>query len=1119
MLVSKLSRATLCGLVAFLASLSAALPAAAAEEAPRLLRQPALSADEIVFGFAGDLWSAPRAATRVDARRLTASDGLERDPVFSPDGATIAFTGEYDGNVDVFVMPAAGGPPVRLTFHPGDDRAVGWSRDGGRVLFRSDRDNGNGEERLWSVAAAGGWPERLPLPAAFWGSFSPDGDRLAYMPHQRFQLAWKRYRGGEATFVWVVDLETLEVEELPRERSNDSYPAWAEDGRIYFLSDRDGATTLFRFDPATRAVERVFDNNGLDLANAQAGPGAIVFERFGEIGLYDLASGVVRFPEITVASDLEGIRPRHVAVGDAVQGAAISPSGARAAFSARGEIVTVPAEKGDPHLLTRSPGAADREPAWSPDGSTIAWISDSSGDVALHLAAADGLSPARSLAPPSPTFLYQPVWSPDGRRIALHDVALRLWIVEVASGEWTHVDTDRYATPWRTFDPAWSPDSRFLAYTRLGAGLFHDVYVHDVAAKRSSRLTDGLADVRFPVFDASGKYLWMAASTDFGPSTPWLDMTGVERPVTRTVWLAVLAAAEPSPFPPESDEEKVVDTVADEGVAAAPEDAAGKAPTKADRDPAAGPPPTTVIDLDGIASRIVAVPGVEPRHYQSLVAGKAGVVFLHGAPPILEADADGVASGPLWRYEIETREAEKLADEVARVHASHDGEKLLVRIGKAWSIVAAGEAIEPGKGTLALDAVTVRVDPREEWRQIFREAWRLQRDFFYDPGYHGLDLAAAEARYAPYVEGLAHRDDLNYLLVEMLGNLTVGHLYVGGGDQPEPPKVKGGLLGVDWEVADGRYRIARVYSPETWNTGLEAPLAAPGVAARPGEYLIAVEGREVRPPDSVYAAFEGTAGRRVRIRLAAAADGTGGRDLVVVPVESERRLRYRAWVEDNRREVARLSDGRLGYVHLPNTAGAGYDAFNRYFFPQLDRDGLLVDDRYNGGGLIADYVVEVLGRQPMWAVAARAGDDMISPAGAHFGPKAMLINRHAGSGGDALPWMFRHLGLGPLVGTRTWGGLVGIWDYPELIDGGRVTAPRGGLYTVEGRWEVENLGVAPDYEVEITPRDFAAGRDPQLEKGVALLLDALETNPPPEFPPRPPFPDYQTTPWRSEASQ
>lgn len=1087
-------------------------PVLAAEGPPRLLRQPALSASEIAFAFGGDLWVAPRAGG--EARRLTAHAGMERDPAFSPDGRRIAFTGEIDGNIDVYVVDAAGGSPLRLTWHPGPDQAVGWSPDGERVLFRSARDNGTRTARLWSVPVAGGWPERLPLPEAFWGTHSPDGARFAYMPHERFQLSWKRYRGGEATFVWIADLASLEIQAVPRGNANDSYPAWAEDGRIYFLSDREGRVTLFRYDPATREVARVYANDGLDLKNARPGPGAVVFERFGEIGLYDLATGAVTYPPIRVTPDLAALRPRFAKVGEEAGAGAISPTGARAAFSARGEIFTVPAEKGAPRNLSRSPGAADRDPAWSPDGQTVAWLSDQSGEYALHLAPQSGLGEVRRIPlgdPPS--FFYRPHFSPDGTRLALTDKRLNLWIVEVASGAMTKVDTGTYDHPERSLDPAWSPDSRYLAYTRRQRSHVHDVFVHDVAAKTSHRLTDGLADARFPVFDPSGKYLWFAASTDFGPTSPWLDMTSVERPVSRSVWLAVLAAGEPSPFAPESDEEKPAEK--DEKSTA--EKARGREKKPAAAEKKEEEKVQVTVDLAGIERRIVPVPGLAAKHYQRLAPGKEGILFLLEAPELVDADADELPAGPLWRYELAKREATRVAGAVDEIAVSHSGEKLLVRAGDSWSIHAAEGELDLDEGKLDLDRLEARVDPLAEWRQIYREAWRLQRDFLYDPGFHGLDLAAAERRYAPWVEGLAHRDDLNYLLVEMLGEISLGHVYVGGGDLPQPPRVKGGLLGADWEVADGRYRIARVYSGESWNPDLVAPFDRPGVDARAGDYLIAVEGRELRPPASLFAAFEATAGREVRLRLAADPEGKGAREVTVVPVENESRLRYRAWVEENRRRVAERSGGRLGYLHLPNTAGAGFESFNRYFFPQIDREGLVVDERNNGGGLVADYIVEVLGRKLLWAVASREGEPMLSPSGALYGPKVMLINRHAGSGGDALPWMFRELGLGPLVGTRTWGGLVGIWDYPDLIDGGAVTAPRGGLYTRHGRWEVENVGVAPDHEVEITPRDFAAGRDPQLEKAIDLALEALAAAPP-QLPARPPFPNYQVTPWQSEAT-
>jgi tricorn protease len=1081
------------------------LPGHAADgpRAALLMHSPTLSADTIAFVTGGDLWTVARAGG--EARRLTATGGAESDPAFSPDGRRIAYSSDVGGNVDVYVLPATGGEPRRLTWHPGADHVVGWTPDGADVLFRSDRDSGVGADRLWTVPAEGGWPRPLPLPEAWRGSYSPDGRRFAYMPFQRLQMAWKRYRGGETTFVWLLDLATLDVETIPRGNSNDSYPCWATDGRVYFLSDRDGPVTLERYDPATREVERVFDNDGLDLDDAQAGPGAIVFERFGAIGLYDLASGAVTFPAIHVASDLPALRPRFVPVGDQLEGADLSPNGVRAAFSAHGEILTVPAEKGSARAITHSPGAADRDPAWSPDGKTLAWLSDAGGEYALELAPSDGLGPSRTIPlgdPPS--FFYRPVWSPDGARIALTDKRLQLWVVEVASGARTRVATDTYDTPERTLDPAWSPDGRYLVYTLQLPTHVHAVFVWDARGQRSTRLTDGLSDARFPVFDASGKYLWFTASTDFGPTAPWLDMTSVEHPVTRSLYLTLLAADEPSPFPPESDE-------------AGPPDTADGGDDDSGPETGAAPPPVR-LDLDGIGRRIVAAPGVPAANYRALEPGKAGEVFLLEGPEIPDADSDDGDSGPVHHYTIESRELEDLGDDVAEMHVSRDATRLLVRSSDGtWSIVDASKPFEPGDGDLATDDLEVWSDPRAEWRQMYDEVWRIERDFFYDPHHHGLDLDAAAQRYRPYLDALADRDDLDFLFTEMLGELSVGHLFVEPPEPPESDAPKDGLLGADWEIAHGRYRLARVYDGESWNPKLEAPLARPGVDARAGDYLIAVEGREVRPPASVYSFFAGTSGQVVRVRLATDPAGKDARDVTVVPVASERKLRYRAWVEDNRRLVDRLSDGRLGYLHLPNTAGAGYDSFNRYFFPQIDRQGLIVDERFNSGGLLADYIVDVLARsRPLMWVTTREGRDFPSPAGALYGPKAMLINRHAGSGGDALPWLFRERHIGPLVGTRTWGGLVGIWDYPTLLDGGAVTAPRGALYGPRGRWEVENVGVAPDVSIEITPRDYSAGRDPQLEKAVELVLDELRRSGPPK-PERPPYPNYQTHPWKAEA--
>lgn len=1088
-------------LVALVALLSTAVPARpSAAEPPLLLQSPTLSATEIAFAFAGDLWTVPRSGG--DARRLTAGVGIEARPLFSPDGSAVAFSGEYDGNVDVYVLPAAGGSPRRLTWHPGEDVAVAWTPDGRSILFRSRRESGTDDRHLFLVPAAGGVPERLPLPAAEVGSFSPDGRRLAFVPFEQWQPAWKRYRGGQTTPVWIVDLATLAVEKIPRDGSNDGNPVWIGD-EVFFLSDRDGPVALYSYDTGSRQVRRRAAPPGFDLKSAGGGPGGVAIEQFGALHLFDLASGETRRVEVAVRADLPATRPRWVEVADDIRSAALAPDGSRALFEARGDLFTVSAGKGGIHRLTGSSAAADRDPAWSPDGETIAWLTDESGEMALHLAPASGLGPPRRIPlgdPPS--FFYSPVWSPDSRQIALHDKRLTLWIVDVASGRLTRVDREEAEGPERTFDPAWSPDSRFLAYSRRLPNQLRAIFVHSLADGTSRRLTDGMSDARYPVFDRGGKVLYFAASTDVGPTASWLDLSSYDRPVTRSVYLTVLDRDTPSPLAPPGDKEAGAEPDDDEKEIAA----AGAKPDEAPSEP----PPAVRIDWDRLAQRTLALP-LEPANFVGLLAGAAGELFLLRGPEVPDADREGPPPADVFRFDFAGREAEALVEGAERFALSADGRRMLWLATDTWSIADTDEAPEEGTGALDLTALRAYVDPRAEWRQMFREVWRLQRDFLYDPGHHGLDLAAAERLYAPFLDGLGHRADLNVLFEEMLGNLVLGHVFVGGGDLPEPPDTRTGLLGADFAVERGRYRFARVLDGESWNPQLRAPLTQPGVDVRPGEYLLAVDGREVRPPASVYSFFEQTAGQATVLRVGPEPDGARARDVTVVPLESERDLRYRAWVEGNRRTVDRLSGGRLAYFHLPDTAGDGLASFNRYFFAQSDKQGAVVDGRFNHGGQLADYVIDLLDRPRLSWMATREGRDMPSPGGAIDGPKAMLINEMSGSGGDALPWYFRKVGIGPLIGTRTWGGLVGIYDYPPLLDGGEVTAPRLAIYGTSGAWEVENVGVAPDVEVERLPAECRDGRDPQLERAVALLLDELAKRGP-QAPKRPAYPVYRTLP-------
>jgi len=1073
-----------------------------AAETHLLLQEPTMSKTDIVFVYGGYLWSVPRDGG--EARQLT-TGGHESHPQFSPDGRWLAFTGHYDGNTDVYVMPAEGGTPRRLTWHPGQDGAAGWTPDGKNVLFLSDRDAYADFTRLYTVPVGGGVPEVLPMWRSFEGSYSPDAARIAYVPNIQWQAAWKRYRGGQTTPIYIVRLKDLQLEKVPRENSNDSSPAWFGD-TVYFLSDRNGPVTLFAYDTKTKNVKQVVENKGFDLKNVSAGPDALVYEQFGGLFVFDPKTGKSKRVDVQVSGDLPATRAHWEKIADKIENAAISPTGLRAVFEARGEILSVPAEKGDIRDLTRTTSVEERNPAWSPDGKWIAYFSDESGEYALHLEDQSGLGEVKkiSLGNP-PSFFYGLAWSPDSKKIAYTDKRLNMWYVDVDKGTPVKVTTDRYEVPFGFATGAWSPDSKWLTYAKFLENHLHTIFVYSLETGKETQITDGTADSQYPVFDKNGKSLYFAASTDMGLTAGWLDLSSFQHPVLRSVYAVVLKKGDPNPVAPESDEEKVKEekgkeASADKGKEGDKEK--GKEGEKKEETP------TVTIDFDGIGQRIVALP-IKPANYVELDAGKTGELFLSEIVDVPRFGGPDLVT--VSKFDLSKRKTEPYIGGVSSFAISANGEKALFRQGPPqstnWIIAGTASAPKPGEGALKLENMQVYVDPRAEWNQMYHEVWRIQRDFFYDPNHHGLNITAAETKYSPYVAGVGGRADLNYLFTEMLGNLTVGHMFIHGGDIPEPEMVKGGLLGADYKVENGRYRFARIYNGENWNPELKAPLTQPGVDVKPGEYLIEVNGRDVRPPASVYSFFENSAGMQVKIKVGPNADGTGARELTVVPVASEFALRNRAWEEDNRRKVDELSGGKLAYVHVPDTSVGGYKNFNRFYFAQTGKLGAVIDERYNHGGEIADYIIDMLKRPLRNCAISREGEKFCSPLMQIYGPKTMVTNEMSGSGGDALPWMFRQDGVGPLVGTRTWGGLVGIYNYPPLMDGGSVTSPRVGIYGLHGSWEVENHGVAPDIEVENDPASVAAGHDLQLEKAVEVTLKALQEHPV-VIPEHPPYPDY-----------
>ncbi|MGD0547058.1 MAG: PDZ domain-containing protein [Terracidiphilus sp.] len=1148
---SRLALVLLALALLFPISLSAQATAAATPP-PLLLQCPSLSQEKIAFLYADDIWTVSRNGG--EAERLTSDGKVNDGPYYSPDGAQIAYTAHLNGNDDVYIIPAGGGIPRRITWQPGGSYALSWSPDSKDVLITSIASSPRHYLKLFRVHADGsGIPEPLPLPSGMDGSFSPDGKSIAYQPITRVQDAWKRYAGGQTTPIWIVNLKTLDLVKVPRENSNDSNPVWVGD-QVYFLSDRStdgknaGPVTLYRYDTKSRQVSQVMANSGLDMKSFQAGPAtgvdgsnrtALVVEQFGRILLVDPATGMNMPIPIQIHGELVSLAPHRVNLTpDQIQNASISPSGARAVFEAHGEIFTVPAEKGDTRNLTQTPGVAERDPSWSPDGKTIAYFSDASGEYQLYLRDQTGFKPPTVIdLGPDPSFFYSPAWSPDSKHIAFADKHMRLWYVDVAGGKPVLVDKKIYfGASGLNFSAAWSPDSKWIAYQRDLDNQLNAIFLYSLGTHKSTQVTDGMSDAFSPAFDLNGRYLYFLASTDDGPSRAGSDLSTLDRAQTSSAYVVVLAKYGSSPIPPESDDEKIKDEAKKDDAIPEKKDTERKDADKKDTDKKASAkkdgakseeiakdsdkdkndadkPVEIKVDLEKIGDRILSLP-VPIKNYGGIVTGKTGVLFLLENAPVgrPSSNANGLPGiRAVWRYTLDRRNAEQLFWNVDAFMTSQDGSKALIARNGNWSIASIDE-LRPGDSSpgkpLNLSGLETIVDPRAEWRQMFQETWRIERDFLYDPKTHGLNIPRIEAKYKPYLDGLASRSEFSYLCSEMLGEITIGHLYIGEPNQPDNSS-KTGLLGADYKVANGRYRFAKILGGQNWSPGLTSPLTLPGVYVRVGAYLLAVNGRELHASDNLYQFFDGSAGKQTVLHIAYNPDGKDARDVTVVPIADEDGLRNLDWVEANRRKVDELSGGKVAYVYMPNTEGAGYNNFNRYFYAQLDKQGLVLDERYNEGGMMADYIVDVLRRTPLSGGKERDGKVIHLPVGAIFGPKVMLINQNSGSGGDAMPWYFKKTGLGKLVGTRTWGGLVGIGGYPQLLDGGSVTAPRYAWFGLNGDWEVENHGVAPDVAVEELPKDFAAGHDRQLETGVQLVLDELKAHPVTE-PAVPTAPNYHT---------
>ena len=1073
---------------AFLFALWSAAALAVDPHDTLMLAEPDISERHIAFIYDGDVWVANRDGS--GAYRLTTAEGLESRPRFSPDGASIAFSGNYDGNIDVYVVPIAGGSPKRLTWHSADDFVEGFDPQG-RIVYSSQSDvQSSREVHLFVIDPNGTFPQRLPIPMGNDADVSPDNRAIAYsqMPPPMLQALtqWKTYRGGSASRIAIMSFADYSVRKVPQPpgRCNDLNPMWIG-GKLYFDSDRNGEFNLHSFDPASGEVRQLTSYRDFPVVNANAGDGKIIFEQAGRLLVFDPATSATTTLHVAVASDLRETRPRRVSNVDYVRNIAPSPDLESVALEYRGEIVTVPAKKGAPiRNITQSTGANDRSPSWSPGGGKIAWFSDESGDYALYVANRNGSGKPRRIAIDGGSGFYLDLkWSPDEKRVSFLDNAYSLFVLDLGTGRAQRIADNQYFGHAPFISHNWSPDSQWLAYTENSNGLIQTVYAYSIAQRKSFRITDGLTEVSEPVFDRNGRYLYVIASDQAGPVKDWFSLASLDMTFTHSLYAIALRKGDASPLPLEGETE-------------APAPAPATAATAT---------PVTPIDFDGIGDRIVPLP-TGGATLRGLRVGKSGELYYLWTPA---TPAITALNNPaeLKRFVMKERTAKTLLGGVDAYFVSADGEKLLVRQGKSLKVAPASGDFKPEAATaVPLEDVSVLIDPRAEWRQILREAWRLNRDFFYAPNYHGVDWNAIWNKYEPFLDHAATRSDVGRIMAAMASELHVGHSYSTKGESIDtPPNVGIGLLGADFEVAEGHYRFNKVYGGLNWRPGLRAPLRAPGISVADGEFLLAVDGKPLTSERNVYSAFENMVEKPIEISVGPRADGQGARTLKVVPIASERELRYIDWVEGNIRKVDAATGGRVAYVHVPDTSVAGHASFKRYFFPQSYKEALILDDRNNGGGFVADYYIDMLRKQPVIRWATRSGKDLRTPRAAIYGPKVMIANEGAGSGGDLLPWMFRKAQLGPIVGTRTWGGLVGNLGIHTLMDGGTITAPNIAGWTPQDGWVIENEGVPPDIEVEDSPQAMLAGRDPQLEKAIEMALQALKEHPSTE-PTRPAYP-------------
>jgi tricorn protease len=1184
---------------------------------PGMLRYPDVSATHVVFSYANDLWVVPREGGV--AMPLASPPGAESFPKFSPDGRTVAFTGNYDGVRDLYTLPVEGGIPARVTYHPSSERLCDWTPDGRLVYSASGVVGLQRMSQILVSPTSGGLPDRIPVPYGTNAAISPDGQWLAYTPHSTDSATWKRYRGGMATDIWLLNLKDHSSKRITDWEGSDSLPMW-HGSTVYYLTDADPSHRLniWAYDTGTGKRTQVTHFTDYDVKWPSVGPGPdgggeIVFQYGAGLYLLNLRSGGTREVKVAVPGARPTLRPRSENVARNIEGWGLSPTAKRAVIQARGDIWTVPAENGPPRNLTRTSGVAERFPAWSPDGRWIAYFSDETGEYELYIVQSDGKGEKRQLTDDRHPFCLEPHWSPDSNHLIFADKAGSTFIHTIESKETKLVDTD----PWTdNMQPSWSSDSRWIAYQKTAeARPTPSIWLYNVESGEKHQITHGMFAESSPVFDRKGDYLFYKANLAFQPMYASIGSDFIYTQSERLLAIPLRVDVK-YPWLPESDEESWKDEEPEKGNGEKPdkpEEEEEAAPPDKPADPISGAwsgtitgaelpaegfPFTMTLTLgadntvsgtieamgesvaitsgtyDPAAKQLVLV--IEVEGEQGTVTATVGDNTMTGTvsgggmafeftaqrssaggngdegddegkdkdkgkdkePKEVKIDLEGIESRAfllpipngsfgsiavndkgqliygrsstgstpgikLFDLKDKKKQEKQVVAGAMGFVISADGKKLLVGRGPGAAIhdAAPGSTGKP----VSTSGMTAIIDPREEWRQIFNDAWRIMRDFFYDPNMHGVDWAAVRDHYAPMVEDCVDRQDLNYVIGEMIGELNVGHAYVGGGDTEREPGIGVGMLGVDFGLENGAYRIADIYGGAPWDADARGPLSRPGVDVKEGDYLLAVNGKPLDTSKDPWAAFQGLAGQTVTLTVSEKPEmGEEAREVLVEPMSGDRDLRYRAWIEENRRYVEEKTNARVGYIYVPNTGVQGQSDLVRQLLGQMGKEALIIDERWNGGGQIPNRFIELLNRPVTNYWARRDGNDWIWPMDSHQGPKCMLINGLAGSGGDAFPAYFRKAGLGKLIGTRTWGGLIGLSGNPRLIDGGYMSVPRFAYYDPDGTWGIEGHGVDPDIYVLDDPALMVNGEDPQLDAAIANMLEELKLHP---FKP-PKRPDY-----------